>query len=86
MNKREIYFLCENTADYICLNYPKERYCKHCKRLQKYNALFKKIENVKKTRPIELIYAVDKIVDNIMKYKKYYIMPELSDKNCDLYH
>ena len=86
MNKREIYFLCENTADYICFNYPKEKFCKHCKRLKKFNLLFKKIESEKKTKTFKLIYLVDQIVDHILKYKKYYILPELTDKYCDLCH
>ena len=49
MNKREIYFLCKNTSNDICLNYPKTiTYCKHCRRLEIYNKLFQKIENEKK--------------------------------------
>ena len=87
MNKREIYFLCENNSDEICLNYPKEfKYCRHCRRLKKYNSLFEKIENEKKTKTFRLIYLVDQITDHILKYKRYYILPELKDKYCDLYH
>ena len=43
INKREIYFLCENTEDYICLEYMDGSCCKHCRRLKKYNSLFEKI-------------------------------------------
>ena len=86
MNKREIYFLCDNTADYICFNYPKEKFCKHCKRLQKFNSLFEKIENEKKTKTFKLIHLVNEITDHILKYNKYYILSELSNKQCDLNH
>ena len=87
MNRREIYFLCENTSDDICLNYPKKfRYCRHCRRLEKYNSLCKKIENEKKTKTFKMIYSIDQIVDHLLKYKRYYILPELKDKYCDLYH
>ena len=86
MNKREIYFLCENNSDYICSNYPKFKYCKHCRRLKKYNSLFEKIENQKKTKTFKLLYLVDQITDHILKYKKYYILPELKDKYCDICH
>ena len=87
MNRREIYFLCENTSDDICLNYPKKSwYCKHCKRLSKCNVLFEKIENEEKKTTFRLLQLVDEITDYILKYKKYYILPELKDKYCDLYH
>ena len=87
MNKREIYFLCENTFDDICLNYVrKPQYCRHCKRLRKYNLLYEKIQNEEKKTTFRLIQLVDQITDFILKYKKYYILPELKDKYCDLYH
>ena len=87
MNQREIYFLCENTSDDICLNYPKKfTYCKHCKRLEIYNKLFQKIENERKRKTFKLISFVDQITDFVLKFKKCYILPELSDKYCNLYH
>ena len=86
MNKREIYFLCNNTHDYICFNYPKDKFCKHCERLQKFNLLYQKIENEKKQKTFKLIHLVNEITNHILKYKKYYILPELSNKQCDLYH
>ena len=87
MNRREIYFLCENTSNDICLNYPKKfTYCRHCRRLEVYNKLFQKIEAEKKTKTFKLIYFIDRIVDHVLKIKKYYILPELSDKCCDLFH
>ena len=93
MNKREIYSLCDNNEDYICLEYlEKEEQCKHCKRLAKYNFLFDKITN-KKTiilnegkHSMKLFYLVDHCADFILKYKKYYILSELKDKICDLNH
>ena len=86
MNKREIYFLCENTSDEICLSYPKNRHCRHCRRLKKYNLLFEKIEREKITKTFKLIYSVNQITDHVLKYRKYYILPELKDKYCDLCH
>ena len=47
MNKREIYFLCDNNEKFICLEYPKNKQCKHCKRLEKYNWLFNEIRKKK---------------------------------------
>ena len=86
MNRREIYFLCENNEYEICLAYRQNRQCKHCKRLQKYNLLFDKINQQKKLKTFKLIYVVDEIVSFLLKYKKYYILPELKDKICDLCH
>ena len=87
MNRREIYFLCENNSDEICLNLPKElKRCRHCRRLKKYNLLFEKIEGEKKTKTFRLIYLVDQITDHVLKYKRYYILPELKDKRCNIYH
>ena len=92
MNRREIYFLCENTEDYICLDYPKNEQCKHCKRLKKYNLLFDEIR--KKTvmisnetnHSLKLFHLVDSCVDHLLKYKKYYILDELKNKICDINH
>ena len=81
MNKREIYFLCENNEEEICLSYPRNNHCKHCGRLKKFNKLFEKI---RETRTFELIHFVDKITDHILKYKKYYILPELNTKYCNI--
>ena len=92
MNKREIYFLCENTADYICFEYPKGKFCKHCKRLEKYNSLFEKIENKRVVvgneteHSLKLIDLVNRCAEYILKHKKYYILPELKDKFCDICH
>ena len=87
MNGREIYFLCKNHSDEICLNFTRKfTYCRHCRRLKKYNSLFEQIENEKKTKRFKLIYLVDQIIDHILKYKKYYILDDLKDKYCDIYH
>ena len=87
MNRREINFLCDSHSDEICLNYAKKfTYCRHCKRLEKYNSLFQKIENERKTKRFKLIYSVDQITDHILKYKRYYILPDLKDKYCDICH
>ena len=86
MNRREIYFLCENTSDEICLSYPRNTKCRHCRRLKKYNLLFDKIESERRTKTFKLIYLVDQITEHVLKYKKYYILPELKDKNCNLCH
>ena len=87
MNRREIYFLCDNNWDDICLNFPNEsKLCKHCKRLKKYNSLYQKIENERKNKTFRSIYVVDQITDFILKYKKYYILPEFEGRYCDLYH
>ena len=92
MNRREIYFLCENTEKYICLDYPKNEQCKHCKRLAKYNLLFEEIrkkmviisDEVKHS--IKLFNLVDRCADHLLKYKKYYILDELKNKICDINH
>ena len=92
MNRREIYFLCENTEDYICLEYPKNEQCKHCKRLTKYNLLFDEIR--KKTimisnetnHSLKLFNLVDRCADHLLKFKKYYILYELKNKICDINH
>ena len=92
MNKREIYFLCENTADFICLEYPKGKFCRHCRRLEKYNSLFEKIRKKKvmivnqKNHSIKLIDLVDRCAHHVLKYKKYYVLGELAEKICDINH
>ena len=93
MNNREIFFLCENTADYICSEYPSDRYCKHCRRLEKYNSLFEKITQKKqvilesqKNHVLKLLNLVNDAVDHVLKYKKYYVLPDLKDKQCDINH
>ena len=90
MNRREIYFLCENSENYICLEFPNDK-CKHCKRLDQYNSLFEKIRNKKaliyrEQHSLKLFNLVELCADFILKYKKYYILPELKDKICDLNH
>ena len=92
MNRREIYFLCDNTTDYICSEYLKSKFCKHCKRLEKYNSLFKEIEKKQvlieneRNHSLKLIDLVNRCADHILKYKKYYVLPELKDKFCDINH
>ena len=92
MNKREIYFLCENTEDYICLDYPKNEQCKHCKRLEKYNSLFDKIRKKsviisnETNHAIKLFHLIEKCVDHVLKYKRYYVLDELKEKICDIDH
>ena len=94
MNRREIYFLCENTEKYICLESAEDefhKHCKHCKRLEKYNSLFDKIRKkeiliLNQNHSLKLFYLVDCCADHILKYKKYYVLPELTDKICDLNH
>ena len=86
MNRREIFFVCENEEQEICLQYIRNTKCKHCRRLQKYNLLLEKIEQQKRLKTFKLVYLVDQIVDFLLIYKKYYILPELKDKVCDLYH
>ena len=86
MNRREIHFLCQNTADYICSNYPNQKQCKQCRRLKKYNKLFEKIKLQKKLETFKLIYLLDQITDFVLKYKKFYILPDLKDKFCNLEH
>ena len=92
MNRREIYFLCENNEKYICLEYPENKQCKHCKRLEKYNWLFDEIRKKKVLILNEIKYSlklmdlVDRCIDHVLKYKKYYILPELKDKICDINH
>ena len=92
MNKREIYFLCENNEEYICLDYSENRQCKHCKRLKKYNSLFEEIRKKKlvilnkANRALKLFDLVDRCADHVLKYKKYYILFELKDKICDINH
>ena len=86
MNRREIYFLCETEENEICLEYRKNRQCKHCKRLRKYNLLFYQIERQKVLKTFKLLRLVDKIVDFLLKYKKYYILPEFKDKVCNICH
>ena len=83
-NRREIYFLCENDEQEVCLSYLRNHQCKHCKRLNKFNSLYQKIENEKRTKTFKLVYFVDKIIEHILKYKKYYILPELKDKYCNI--
>ena len=90
MNKREIYFLCKNTADYICFEYTKDKFCKHCKRLEKYNSLFEKIEKKRTVtgdeikHSLKLIDLVDRCANHVLKHRQYYILPELKDKFCDM--
>ena len=87
MNRREIYFLCENTSNDICLNYPKKlRTVDTVEDLKFTINYFKKLKLKKKTKTFKLIYFIDRIVDHVLKFKKYYILPELSDKCCDLFH
>ena len=93
MNNRENVFLCDNTADYTCSEYPGGRYCKHCRRLEKYNSLFEKITQKKqvilesqKNHVLKLLNLVNDAVDHILKYKKYYVLPDLKDKQCDINH
>ena len=92
MNKREIYFLCKNNEEYICLEYPENKQCKHCKRLEKFNWLFEKIRKKNELIVHETKYAlklkdlVDRCANHILKYGEYYILPELKDKICDINH
>ena len=95
MNRREIYFLCKNDEKYICLEIAEDEFhthCKHCKRLEKYNMLFDEIRKKKLlifneiNHSLKLFYLVDRCADHILKYKNYYILPELKDKICDLNH
>ena len=92
MNRREIYFLCENNEKYICLEYPKNRQCKHCERLKKYNWLFDEIRKKKvlisneRNHSLKLFNLINRCADHVLKFKKYYILFELKDKNCDLNH
>ena len=92
MNRREIYFLCDNTEDYICLDYPNNIQCKHCKRLKKYNLLFDEIRKKTVTISSETNYSlklfnlVNRCADHLLKYKKYYILDELKNKICDINH
>ena len=91
INKREIYFLCENNESYICLD-SENRQCKHCKRLKKYNSLFEEIKKKKlvilnkRNHALKLFDLVDRCADHVLKYKKYYILVELKDKICDIDH
>ena len=89
MNRREIYFLCNNNEKYICLEYQNNK-CKHCKRLKEYNLLFDKIRSKKvliyQKESVKLFNLVERCADFILKYKRYYILPELKDKACDLNH
>ena len=92
MNRREIYFLCDNTEKYICFEYQQNKFCKHCKRLEKYNLLFEEIikKNIlivnERNHSLKLIDLVDRCANHILKYKKYYVLPELKDKFCDINH
>ena len=92
MNRREIYFLCENIEDYICLDYPKNEQCKHCNRLKKYNLLFDEIRKKKviisneTNHSLKLFNLVNRCADHLLKYKKYYVLTELKNKFCDLNH
>ena len=92
MNRREIYFLCENDDKFICLEYTNGKFCRHCRRLEKYNSLFEKIIEKKKmvvnqkNHSMKLIDLVDRCVDHVLKYKKYYILGELTQKICDINH
>ena len=93
MNRREIYFLCENTTDFICLDYSKGKFCRHCRRLEKYNSLFEEIRkkkilvvNEKKNHSLKLVDLVNRSADHVLKYKKYYILPELTEKICNINH
>ena len=93
MNRREIYFLCDNTEKYICLDYLKNEQCKHCKRLKKFNLLFEEIRKKKlmiisneTNHTLKLFHLVNSCVDHILKYKKYYILDELKNKICDINH
>ena len=93
MNRREIYFLCDNTEDYVCLEYLQNKQCKHCKRLMKYNSLFEEIRkkstlilNQRRNYSLKLFNLLDRCADHVLKYKKYYILAELTDKICDINH
>lgn len=88
MNKREIYFLCNSRSNEICLEKNAIRRknswkCKHCIRLEKFNLLFK---NLKEERTFKIVYLIDQIIDHVLKYKKYYILSEFSEANCELTH
>ena len=88
MNKREIYFLCDSKSNEICLEKIEIRkklagMCKHCIRLEKFNLL---IESLEEERTFKIVYLIDQIIDFVLKYKKYYILSELSDANCELTH
>ena len=92
MNRREIYFLCDNDEKYICLDYPQNKFCKHCRRLEKYNSLFEEIRKKKvlilneRNHSQKLIDLIDRCADHILKYKKYYVLPEMTNKFCDINH
>ena len=92
MNKREIYFLCENNETDICLEYPENKQCKHCKRLKKYNYFFDEIRKkqvliLNETNySMKLFNLIDRCADHILKYGNYYILDELKDKICDINH
>ena len=92
MNKREIYFLCKNNEKYICLEYPENKQCKHCKRLGKYNWLFEEIRRKnelivhERKYVLKLMNLIDRCAHHVLKYGEYYILPELKDKICDINH
>ena len=88
MNKREIYFLCDSKSNEICLQKIEIRkkiaeMCKHCIGLEKFNLL---IESLEEERTFKILYLIDQIIDFVLKYKKYYILSEFSDTNCQLTH
>ena len=88
MNKREIYFLCDSKSNEICLEKIEIRkklagMCKHCIRLEKFNLL---IESLEEERTFKIVYLIDQIIDFVLKYKKYYILSEFTDANCEITH
>ena len=87
MNHIEIYYLCINySKEDECLDKEGMNYCKQCKRLNKFNLLFKKIINEKS---FKLVFFVDELIDMLFVYK-YHLLSVLKQSNLDhktlLYH
>ena len=84
MNHVEIYYLCTNYLNEYecCLDKEVTNYCRQCKRLNKFNLVFKKIINEKS---FKLIFFVNKLVDMLFVYK-YHLLPVLKERKCSLNH
>ena len=60
--------------------------------LKKHNSLFEEITKKKvlivnqTNHSLKLFDLVNRCVDHILKYKKYYVLPELKNKFCDINH